>query len=161
MACILFLAVGVILILAGLAEAFTEVELIGGLTEMQMGPRPGRETKHLAAVLSKGLHFYRSLKDKYPIYMFTTSALQKEPEIAKELEGVFDKILVTQEMGLHKKDPDSYRTVARELGYQPEEILYIDDTPHRAAAAEAAGMRVILFTSNAEAIPEIKRILNQ
>ena len=106
------------------------------------------------------LDFYRSLKGRYPIYMFTTSFLEKEPEIARQIEGIFDRILVTHEMGLHKKEPSSYVTVARELGYQPEEILYIDDTPHRAAAAEAAGMKVVLFTTNAEAIPEIEKILN-
>jgi FMN phosphatase YigB (HAD superfamily) len=46
-----------------------------------------------------------------------------------------------------KPDPAIYRYVLKELGTRPEETLFIDDRQVNVDAADAMGMRGVLFST--------------
>jgi FMN phosphatase YigB (HAD superfamily) len=46
-----------------------------------------------------------------------------------------------------KPDPAIYRYTLRELGTQPEETLFIDDRAVNVEAANAMGMKAMVFTN--------------
>jgi putative hydrolase of the HAD superfamily len=56
-------------------------------------------------------------------------------------------------MNLVKPDREIFDRVARELGADPADVIFIDDRPANVAGAEAAGMTGILYTG-AEALRE-------
>lgn len=59
----------------------------------------------------------------------------------------FDVLVWSFQVRMVKPDPAIYRHVLKELGTQPEETLFIDDKQVNVAAADALGMKGILFKS--------------
>ena len=82
------------------------------------------------------LNLYKSLKDKTPIYIFTSGAIQDSPEFQPHLQPVFTGVLSAAKMNIDKKNPQAYKMVATQLNLPPDEILYIDDAPENITAAK-------------------------
>ena len=59
--------------------------------------------------------------------------------------AAFDEILLSCDLGLIKPEPEIYRICLEKARAEPERCLFIDDMPGNIAAAQAAGMRTILF----------------
>jgi len=59
----------------------------------------------------------------------------------------FEKIYLSCDIGFWKPDVQAYAYVAKDLNFQPEEILFIDDSKANIEAAEKFGMQTILFDS--------------
>ena len=59
----------------------------------------------------------------------------------------FDHLTWSHTLSLAKPDPAIYPHAVRGLGFAPENILFIDDREDNAAAGLAAGMQVILYTT--------------
>ena len=56
--------------------------------------------------------------------------------------GLIDRfafLLCREDVTLHKPDPEIYQTAAARLGFEPPEVLVLEDTPTGLAAAKAAG----------------------
>lgn len=99
------------------------------------------------------ISFLKGIKDSCRLYIFTSGTIQDAPEIQPTLRDIFVKIYSAEGIGYSKKDPSSYRFIANELGIDPSEILFIDDT---ATNIEAAGLETLLFVSTQETIDSIK-----
>jgi HAD superfamily hydrolase (TIGR01509 family) len=63
---------------------------------------------------------------------------------------LFDDILISSEVGMTKPDERIFRLAASRLGLEPHECAFVDDSEHNIAAAEAVGMRGVLFRSVAD-----------
>ena len=61
---------------------------------------------------------------------------------AHGLEHYFEQIIYTQQLGIEKKDPETFRRVAALLGTPPEECVLYDDSLAACTAAREAGMTV-------------------
>ncbi|MDP4001066.1 MAG: HAD-IA family hydrolase [bacterium] len=106
------------------------------------------------------LDFYKSLKGKYPISLFTTDIIQNHPEIRARLEPIFDHIFAANDLGLSKKDSQAYIFIANKLHLDPHEIVYIDDQPGNVEAANEAGLTAFQYNNNnQETIARIKALL--
>ncbi len=105
------------------------------------------------------LDFYRSLKDKVPVYMFTSDSIQDAPELQKNLLPVFEEILSAKEMNTHKTMSEAYRLVATHLDLSPDEILFIDDTIENIEAAKITGLITILYQNFELLHTEITKVL--
>ena len=69
----------------------------------------------------------------------------------------FDHLVWSHALKLAKPDPEIYRVAAEGFGYNPSNILFIDDRENNAAAGVVAGMQVILYTTQSEFENEIVR----
>ncbi len=99
--------------------------------------------------LNRGfMDYLETIKNKMPLYMFTSEWIQNDPAIKDMLSQLFIKVYSAEEMGLSKKDPEAYKVIAREIKLNPEEILFIDDSAGNVEAAEDAGMPAIQFKDN-------------
>jgi putative hydrolase of the HAD superfamily len=58
----------------------------------------------------------------------------------------FDVLVWSYQLKMAKPDPAIYRHVLKELGTRPEETLFIDDRQVNIDAANAMGMKGVLFT---------------
>lgn len=57
----------------------------------------------------------------------------------------FDKVYVSQKMGVSKPDPLFWEIILKEEGYKVEDVVFIDDFSENVAAAENLGIKSILF----------------
>ena len=76
------------------------------------------------------------------------------------LRPLFQQVFFARELGVEKASPAGFRRVATELGAQPGDLLFFDDSPVACRGAMEAGLRVIgcydlLFAPHEE---EMRRI---
>lgn len=58
----------------------------------------------------------------------------------------FDRVYNSYTLGKGKRDPSHFRDVATDLGLDPAEILFIDDSRANVDRASAAGMQAVQYT---------------
>lgn len=56
-----------------------------------------------------------------------------------------------------KPAPDLFLHAAREMGFEPEDCIVVEDSPAGVQAAQAAGMKVLLFTGGTHALQDTYR----
>jgi putative hydrolase of the HAD superfamily len=61
--------------------------------------------------------------------------------------GNFDVLVWSYQLRMAKPEPAIYRHVLKELGTPPEETLFIDDKRLNIEAAQALGMKALVFTT--------------
>ena len=83
--------------------------------------------------------------------------LAYDPELLREL---FDVVVISGEVGLHKPEPEIFRLAARRIGLVPQECVFVDDLRENCAGAEAVGMTAILHRGSERTLPELKRMLD-
>ena len=59
------------------------------------------------------------------------------------LAEIFDAVVISGEVGLHKPEPEIYLRAAEEAGVEPAQCVFIDDLRENCEGAEAVGMTAI------------------
>ena len=75
------------------------------------------------------------------------------------LDDAFDAIIISAEVGMLKPDPAIYRHALDAVGVMAGQSIMVDDTPENIEAAEALGMRGILFRDPQQLQAELARLL--
>jgi putative hydrolase of the HAD superfamily len=75
------------------------------------------------------------------------------------LDELFDAILISGEVGLHKPQPEIYALAAERISEPPERCVFVDDLRENCAGAESVGMRAILHREAGETVAELERLL--
>jgi putative hydrolase of the HAD superfamily len=68
----------------------------------------------------------------------------------------FELVMMSNEIGMEKPDPDVYALALELLGVDARDALYVDDRPENVAGARAAGMAGIVHTDWAVTRPQIE-----
>ncbi len=71
----------------------------------------------------------------------------------------FDAVIISAEEGCAKPDEKIYRLLLERLGTQAAETVFVDDMAENVAAAKAIGIQALRFTSTAEILDDIRRLL--
>jgi putative hydrolase of the HAD superfamily len=128
--------------------SISDDDFIAGWNDVYIGPVPG-----MAALLSIA-------KERFPLFAFTNSNPTHQRvwtmHYANELLP-FRSIFVSSELGLRKPDPEAFCVVARRIGFQPDEIMFFDDTPGNIDGASKAGMQGVLV----ESISDVRQALSR
>jgi epoxide hydrolase-like predicted phosphatase len=74
------------------------------------------------------------------------------------LEELFDTVVISAEVGLHKPQPEIYRLAAERLAQPPESCVFVDDLRENCAGAEAVGMTAILHRDPAATVQRIEEL---
>jgi epoxide hydrolase-like predicted phosphatase len=75
------------------------------------------------------------------------------------LEELFDGIVISGEVGLHKPQPEIFELGAERIGVPVAECVFVDDLKENIAGAEAVGMAGILHRGAESTVPELERLL--
>lgn len=59
--------------------------------------------------------------------------------------SLFDELTLSYELGIAKPHADTYLHTARQLGVDPKECVFVDDTKSYCRGAEVVGMRAIFY----------------
>jgi putative hydrolase of the HAD superfamily len=73
----------------------------------------------------------------------------------------FDVVFNSFHYGKSKKDPSVFRDVCSLLGFQPDEVLFVDDNARNIENARKEGLKVILFTDFEDFKKKMKKFTDQ
>jgi putative hydrolase of the HAD superfamily len=68
------------------------------------------------------------------------------------LDQLFDAVLISGELGMHKPQPEIYELASERIGVEPAGCVFIDDLRENCDGAEAVGMASIRHTDPAQTI---------
>jgi epoxide hydrolase-like predicted phosphatase len=74
------------------------------------------------------------------------------------LEELFDTVVISADVGLHKPQPEIYLMAAERIVEPPERCVFVDDLRENCAGAEAVGMTAVLHRDPAATIERIERL---
>jgi len=88
-----------------------------------------------------------------PIYVYSSGSVKAQKLLFSntkfgDINYLFSGYFDTKIGG--KKEPQSYKKIAQEIGLKPEEILFLSDNPEEIEAAAKAGMKVVRFAREGE-----------
>ena len=72
---------------------------------------------------------------------------------------LFDGVVISGEVGLHKPQPEIYELGAERVGVPAAECVFVDDLRENCEGAEAAGMTAVLHRGTEGTLPELERLL--
>jgi putative hydrolase of the HAD superfamily len=72
---------------------------------------------------------------------------------------LFDGVVISGEVGLHKPQPEIYLLGCERIGLPPAECVFVDDLRENCEGAEAVGMTAILHRGAEGTVPELERLL--
>ena len=76
------------------------------------------------------------------------------------LADLFDAVVISGDVGMHKPQPEIFRLGAERIGVPPEECVFVDDLRENCAGAEEVGMTPILHRGADSTLPELARLLD-
>jgi epoxide hydrolase-like predicted phosphatase len=76
-----------------------------------------------------------------------------------ELAALFDDVVISGEVGLHKPQPEIYELSAQRLGVAPPDCIFVDDLRENCAGAEAVGMSAVLHRGANGTLPRLEEFL--
>jgi epoxide hydrolase-like predicted phosphatase len=71
------------------------------------------------------------------------------------LAELFDAVVISAEVGMHKPEPEIYLLAAERLRVEPGECVFVDDLKENCEGAEAVGMTAIRHRSPEETIARL------
>jgi len=72
---------------------------------------------------------------------------------------LFDGVVISGEVGLHKPQPEIFLLGAERAGVEPAACVFVDDLRENCEGAEAVGMTAILHRGAERTVPELERLL--
>lgn len=75
------------------------------------------------------------------------------------LPELFDAVVISGEVGLHKPEAEIFRLAAERVGVAAERCVFVDDLKENCAGAEAVGMTAVLHRGAGSTLPELERLL--
>jgi putative hydrolase of the HAD superfamily len=75
------------------------------------------------------------------------------------LEELFDAVVISGDVGLHKPQPEIFVLGAERIGVPPEECVFVDDLRENCEGAEAVGMTAILHRGSEGTLPQLEELL--
>jgi epoxide hydrolase-like predicted phosphatase len=75
------------------------------------------------------------------------------------LDELFDAVVISGDVGLHKPQPEIFVMGAERIGVAPEDCVFVDDLRENCAGAEAVGMQAILHRGSAGTIAQLQELL--
>ena len=75
------------------------------------------------------------------------------------LEELFDAVVISGDVGLHKPQPEIFHLGAERIGVAPEDCVFVDDLRENCEGAEAVGMKAILHRGAGGTLPQLEELL--
>jgi epoxide hydrolase-like predicted phosphatase len=74
------------------------------------------------------------------------------------LPKIFDAIVLSNEEGISKPDPEIFRICMKRLGVKPSECIFIDDNKNNVKAAQEVGMGAVAFKDSEQLKKDLEKM---
>lgn len=92
-------------------------------------------------------------------YIFSASSPMMLAAAQKKVCPPFQELISSREMGISKKETESYARVVGYLGVKPEETVFIDDSESNILVAKEVGLRTVQYFNNPELLATLSRLI--
>jgi putative hydrolase of the HAD superfamily len=75
------------------------------------------------------------------------------------LDELFEAIVISGDVGMHKPEPAIYMLGAERLGLRPEDCVFVDDLRENCQGAEEVGMTAVLHRGADKTLPMLEKLL--
>jgi putative hydrolase of the HAD superfamily len=75
------------------------------------------------------------------------------------LEELFEAIVISGDVGMHKPEPEIFLLGARRIDVPPAECVFVDDLRENCAGAEGVGMTAVLHRGADSTLPRLEELL--
>lgn len=130
----------------------TDQEIDDAWNSLLIGVPPG-----IHDVLLKVKQKYRTFllsNNNETHYNYILDYLKKEFGM-DDNSGLFEKAYYSQQMFLRKPNVEIFEQVIKENGLDPEETLFIDDSPQHIEGAKLAGLHTLLMTRHPRELEQV------
>jgi epoxide hydrolase-like predicted phosphatase len=105
--------------------------------------------------------FVQSLRPGIKTAVLSNAGDQARPMFCEtyHIDNIFDKLIISAEVGLAKPDERIYRLALEHMNVTPEESVFIDDLAPNVEGARRIGMHAVHFLNTDQALRELKAIL--
>lgn len=76
-----------------------------------------------------------------------------------QFETLFDGVVISGEVGLHKPQAEIFTLGAERVGLQPQQCVFVDDLQENCEGAEAVGMTAVLHRGAFETLTKLEKLL--
>lgn len=74
------------------------------------------------------------------------------------LAQLFDTVVISADVGLHKPEPDIYLLGAERIAVDPTACVFVDDLRENCDGAEAVGMTAVLHRDSQQTVDKLERL---
>lgn len=107
--------------------------------------------------------FVAGLRPRYRTAILSNSAdgARREEQRRYDFAGLVDTIVYSHEVGVAKPEPAIYEITADRIGAEPDEILFLDDSPAAVEGARVAGWYAVQHVDTATLIAQLTAVLER
>jgi epoxide hydrolase-like predicted phosphatase len=107
------------------------------------------------------LDFIKNLHPVYKVGLLSNAwdNLRQTMHDRWNIDGLFDELVISAEVGMVKPDPRIFHLVLEKLGVQPVEAVFIDDMLVNIDAARQQGLAAIQFLDTEQTLAALQEIL--
>lgn len=121
--------------------------IIKAVAELIFDPKKFAKTTKL---IEEGLEFVKECKELghhcYILSNWDAYSMNYLKALYPKFFNLFNRVIISGEIGLIKPDPDIYRHFLKETGLQPHECIFIDDQHDNVDAAKMVGFHAIRYS---------------
>ena len=106
-----------------------------------------------AGEIDATLETIHGLRSRLPCFAFTNTTPTHQTAWSAgypRVVAAFERIFCSPELGMRKPEREAFTHVSREMGVEPESILFFDDTPENVEGARRAGLQAVQVRSPAD-----------
>ena len=107
------------------------------------------------------LDFIRNLRPRFKVGLLSNAwdDLRETMHTRWDIDGLFDELIISAEVGLVKPDPRVFYLALDRLGVEAPEAVFIDDMQVNVEAARQLGMAGIQFLDTRQTLVELQAML--
>ena len=95
---------------------------------------------------------------KVAIFSNAKSNDLREKLDAHKMDELFDEIIISEEIGFQKPHKEAFDVLFEKLNVEPQEVIFIDDSPKSLEKAEEIGYHPVLFKNNEQLMDDLKNL---
>lgn len=109
------------------------------------------------------LDYIRSLHPGYKVGLLSNAwdDLRQTMHTRWDIDGLFDELIISAEVGMVKPDPRIFHLALERLGVHPAEAVFIDDILVNVEAARQEGMAAIQFLDTQQTLADLQSLLGK
>ena len=138
-------------------------EAVGEALGIQPEDMPGFLEQYWSAddVNWELLNYIKDLHPRFKVGLLSNAwdDLRQTLHTRWDIDGLFDQLIISAEVGMVKPDPRIFHLAVGKLGVQPEQAVFVDDMLVNVEAARQQGLVAIQFLDNQQTLAELQLIL--
>ena len=109
------------------------------------------------------LDYIRSLRPRFKVGLLSNAwdDLRQTMHNRWNIDGLFDEMIISAEVGMTKPNPRIFHLVVDRLGVQPGEAVFIDDILTNVEAARREGLVAIQFLDTQQTLADLRGVLGE